>query len=225
MAWGLLGRRNTCRGPGGRHSVCLKNKSVGQGNCSEAAAVQVWQGLPRPQGGRSEMSCPRGQAGWHSKRLYWEGAPGLKSSQGREPVRTALLHGSRSQVSRWGVSFWVASGWSSCLADNLPRGSSWWRARLAARVDSRMEGSGRLIVSSLFWPLPHSPKRYVNSAVETSHFMWMPLKLWKLLILLLLVFDILYASELWEYRHGIPGRPRKCCGKKVIFTPTNIITK
>jgi hypothetical protein len=31
------------------------------------------------------------------------------------------------------------------------------------------------------------------------------------------------ASGKSEYRRGIPLRPKKCCGKKVRFTPKNII--
>ena len=40
-----------------------------------------------------------------------------------------------------------------------------------------------------------------------------------------MVFHIVYASGQSEQRRGIPDNPRKCCGKKVIFTPTNTITK
>lgn len=37
-----------------------------------------------------------------------------------------------------------------------------------------------------------------------------------------IVFHIVYATEQLEYHHGIPDRLRKCCGKKVMFTPANI---
>ena len=40
-----------------------------------------------------------------------------------------------------------------------------------------------------------------------------------------IVFHIVYASGESEYRRGMPDSPRKCCGKKVILTPTNIIAK
>jgi hypothetical protein len=33
------------------------------------------------------------------------------------------------------------------------------------------------------------------------------------------------ASGKSEYRRGIPLKPRKCCGKKVKFTPINIMKK
>lgn len=42
--------------------------------------------------------------------------------------------------------------------------------------------------------------------------------------MLLLIFDVLYASELSEYRHGIQVDLGNVVGR-VIFTPTNIITK
>lgn len=36
------------------------------------------------------------------------------------------------------------------------------------------------------------------------------------------VFHRVKASGKSEYRRGMPERPRKCCGKNVIFTPINI---
>lgn len=37
-----------------------------------------------------------------------------------------------------------------------------------------------------------------------------------------IVFHNVKASGKSEYRRGIPDRPKKCCGKNVIFTPMNI---
>lgn len=37
-----------------------------------------------------------------------------------------------------------------------------------------------------------------------------------------IVFHRVKASGKSEYRRGIPESPRKCCGKNVMFTPTNI---
>lgn len=37
-----------------------------------------------------------------------------------------------------------------------------------------------------------------------------------------IVFHRVKASGKSEYRRGIPDNPRKCCGKNVILTPTNI---
>lgn len=37
-----------------------------------------------------------------------------------------------------------------------------------------------------------------------------------------IVFHRVKASGKSEYRRGIPDRPKKCCGKNVIFTPINI---
>jgi len=36
-------------------------------------------------------------------------------------------------------------------------------------------------------------------------------------------FQVVNESGKSEYRRGIPARPRKCWGKKVKFTPTNMI--
>lgn len=36
------------------------------------------------------------------------------------------------------------------------------------------------------------------------------------------VFHSAKASGKSEYRRGMPDSPKKCCGKKVIFTPVNI---
>ena len=38
-------------------------------------------------------------------------------------------------------------------------------------------------------------------------------------------FQSEYESGKSEYRRGIPANPKKCCGKKVKFTPINIIKK
>lgn len=197
MAWGLLGRKNTCRGPGGRRLVS-EEQICWPGDCSAVRCGRACQG---PRAGAQKWVVWGDKQADTAKDFIGKGALGWRAAREGNPreLLCYMAHGLRFQ----GEELVSASGWSSCLADNLPRGSSWWRAHLPARVDSRMEGSGRLIVSSLFRPLPHSLKRYVNSAVETSHFMWMPLKLWKLLILLLLLFDVLYASELSECRHGI----------------------
>ena len=32
-----------------------------------------------------------------------------------------------------------------------------------------------------------------------------------------------WVSAKSEYRRGIPFRPRKCCGRKVMLTPTNML--
>jgi len=37
-----------------------------------------------------------------------------------------------------------------------------------------------------------------------------------------MMFHGVYASGKSEYRRGIPLSPKKCCGKNVRFTPTNI---
>ena len=37
-----------------------------------------------------------------------------------------------------------------------------------------------------------------------------------------IAFHRVQASGQSEYRRGIPASPRKCCGKKVKFTPMNI---
>lgn len=37
-----------------------------------------------------------------------------------------------------------------------------------------------------------------------------------------MVFHVIYVSAQSEQHCGVPDRPRKCCGKKVLFTPTNI---
>lgn len=84
------------------------------------------------------------------------------------------------------------------------------------------------------YPCSHSPFVVVSS-IETSHFdanasqtinttnitavgeMSKPVDE--------IVFHAVYASEYSEYCHGIPDKPRKCCGKKVKFTPRNIFTK
>lgn len=36
------------------------------------------------------------------------------------------------------------------------------------------------------------------------------------------VFHMVKASGKSEYRRGMPDRPKKCCGKNVMFTPVNI---
>lgn len=36
------------------------------------------------------------------------------------------------------------------------------------------------------------------------------------------MFHSAKASGKSEYRRGIPDSPKKCCGKKVMFTPVNI---
>lgn len=38
-----------------------------------------------------------------------------------------------------------------------------------------------------------------------------------------IMFQVVKESEQSEYRRGIPFSPRKCCGKKVILTPKNIM--
>ena len=37
-----------------------------------------------------------------------------------------------------------------------------------------------------------------------------------------IIFHSVYGSGKSEYRRGIPLRPKKCWGKKVIFTPKNM---
>ena len=37
-----------------------------------------------------------------------------------------------------------------------------------------------------------------------------------------ITFQVVKESGQSEYRRGIPFNPKKCCGKKVMFTPTNI---
>ena len=39
----------------------------------------------------------------------------------------------------------------------LTQGPSWWRAHLSPKMDSSRKDSGRLVVSSLSWPLLNSP--------------------------------------------------------------------
>ena len=38
-----------------------------------------------------------------------------------------------------------------------------------------------------------------------------------------IMFHFEKKSGLSEYRRGIPLNPKKCCGKKVIFTPMKVI--
>lgn len=37
------------------------------------------------------------------------------------------------------------------------------------------------------------------------------------------IFHEVNASGYSEYRRGMPFSPKKCCGKNVMFTPTNIM--
>lgn len=40
-----------------------------------------------------------------------------------------------------------------------------------------------------------------------------------------IIFHVVYAIRIVRISSCIPERPRTCCGKKVMFTPTNIIMK
>lgn len=60
-----------------------------------------------------------------------------------------MVHGDR-------MSLRVVSGHSPRLARSLPRVPSWSQAYRSAKIDSREEESGSLVVSFLFWHLLNS---------------------------------------------------------------------
>ena len=101
------------------------------------------------------MNCPRRHTCWRSRRLYWEGASRWRAvgwgSPGGTQDRTALSHGSQSQVLWWWINFQVFFGQALWLRV-LPGG-----ARIAQPrwMPERILGVGR-IYSDSFWPFLNS---------------------------------------------------------------------
>ena len=56
----------------------------------------------------------------------------------------------------------------------LTQGPSWWCLHLSAKMDSSESNSGRLVISSLFWPLPNSPNWLPFSAATLSSLSRLP---------------------------------------------------
>ena len=85
--------------------------------------------------------------------------------QVREPGRTALPHGSQSQVYGSGVSVWVVSGQSSCLVRTWSGPGSFLVVLTSLCQDGfQLQGSGRLVVSSVLLAPPQSSQLVFRAA-------------------------------------------------------------
>ena len=136
-------------------------------NFDHTSLLQDGEPLPGPKSGLLSNFPKwnvRGDTCANKARDFIEKGHLVEEQQVREPRRTALAHSLRLYDN--GANFWVMSGRSSCLAHSLTQSPSWWHVRLSAKMGHEKE-SGKLLFSSLFWPVL-SPPSYFAAAAPCS---------------------------------------------------------